>query len=178
MHETEPQPEPEPEPKAVLPASAAGDQGLAAVVQYDYEVRVMPSYVGHSLSSLMSFDRPQKTTSFPWSRARLSWVSYKRMWIGGLAVVQTAPGVVCSPRRTSPSSKRSRNPNPNSRPKKKRRRRHHHHRHRRLQLRPLQPYLQCPSPSLSLLPRASLQWHYMSVQDALPCRVLSDLCQI
>jgi hypothetical protein len=44
MHEIEPQPEPEPEPKAAPPASAVGDQGLAAVVQYDYEVRVKPSY--------------------------------------------------------------------------------------------------------------------------------------
>jgi hypothetical protein len=39
VHETEPEPWPEPEPKAVPPA---GDQGLTAVAQYDYEARVFP----------------------------------------------------------------------------------------------------------------------------------------
>jgi hypothetical protein len=38
VHETEP----EPEPEAVPPASAASDQGLTAVAQYDYEARVLP----------------------------------------------------------------------------------------------------------------------------------------
>jgi hypothetical protein len=42
VYETEPEPEPEPEPMAVPPAPAAGDQGLAAVAQYDCEVRVLP----------------------------------------------------------------------------------------------------------------------------------------
>jgi hypothetical protein len=31
--------EPEPEPEAVAPVSAAGDQALTAVAQYDYDVR-------------------------------------------------------------------------------------------------------------------------------------------
>ena len=38
----EPEPVPELEPKATLPASATGDQGLTAVAQYEYEVRVLP----------------------------------------------------------------------------------------------------------------------------------------
>ena len=44
VRETEPEFEPQLEPKAVAPASAAGEQGLTAIAQYDYEVRVMPPY--------------------------------------------------------------------------------------------------------------------------------------
>jgi hypothetical protein len=38
----EPEPEPEPEPGVAPPVAAAGLQGLIAVAQYDYEVRVYP----------------------------------------------------------------------------------------------------------------------------------------
>lgn len=70
LHEQEPEPgpEPEPEPEAVLPASAGGDQGVTAVAQYDYEVRVLPHMTlpwATVLRSLTSINRPQKTTSFP-----------------------------------------------------------------------------------------------------------------
>ena len=44
VHEQEPEPEPElvPEPEPTeMPVSATGVQGLTAVAQYDYEVRVL-----------------------------------------------------------------------------------------------------------------------------------------
>jgi hypothetical protein len=36
----EPEPEPEPEPEVAPPVAAEDDQGLTAIAQYDYEVRV------------------------------------------------------------------------------------------------------------------------------------------
>ena len=40
VHEPEPAPEPEPEPEVAPPVAAGDDQGLTAIAQYDYEVRV------------------------------------------------------------------------------------------------------------------------------------------
>ena len=98
------------------------------------------------------------------------------MLIGGLAVVQTVPGAVCSPRRTLRSSNRPRNPNPNQRPRKKRRRRRrrHHLRRHLLQRPPRQPSPPCRSPNLSLRLRVSSRWHYTSTQDTIPWSLLSD----
>ena len=182
VRETETELEPELEPKAEPPASAAGGQGLTAVAQYDYEVRVMLPYeldLDHNPWSLTSFDRPQRTTNFPLSKASLSCKSYRKMRIGGLVLVRTAPGVVCSRRRTSLSSKHRQNssPNLNQRPRKKRRRRHHHHRHHRHRHHPRRPSPPCRSPNLSLhllLTRASSRWHYTSAH-AVPWKVLFDL---
>jgi hypothetical protein len=53
----------EPEPK---PISAADDEGLTTIAQYDYEVRV------RALIRITPFDRPQRKPSFPSSKVNIS----------------------------------------------------------------------------------------------------------
>ena len=128
----EPVTEPEPEPEL-----AAEDQGITAVAQYDYEVRVpMIFAILASADTHPSLRRPQKTTSCPSSRASSLCRSYRKMRTGGLGGAQTERVVGFSPRRTSrlstpPRHLRNPNQNPSLSPNLNRLRRllrlHHHH---------------------------------------------------
>jgi hypothetical protein len=57
----------EPEPK---PVSAAVDEGLTAIAQYDYEYEVRV----RALIRITPFDRPERKTSFPSSKVNISCV--------------------------------------------------------------------------------------------------------
>lgn len=167
VHEPEPGPEPKPEPEVATPVAAGGDQGLTAIAQYDYEVRVWPAY-GFDFRPRPAAhnDRPQRTMSCPFLKASISWVLYKKTPIGGLALVRTELGVVCSPHLMSLSSMYPSNPSRCQSQKLKRLLPRPH-----LHLHPL--CLQSRSwnrnPSLRLVSmKALLRLHYMSAQDILP----------